>query len=177
MNVSKIVGADLLRAAINREDKEAWIKINNMPGWHVWASDEMLISPTAENIEYIVREFPGAAWGEDCAAYIREYYNHNPIKTADQILKEMKGERFDFVTEPKLHQRLAFEKGKDKPYFAYFMGPGTGKSKVVVDRARYLYKSDKIRSHIIFAPKGVHIKWIKTKYVKHARKPEWTNSY
>ena len=40
---------------------------------------------------------------------------------------------YKFKTKPYAHQIKALEMSWDKPYFAYFMEMGTGKSKVLID--------------------------------------------
>ena len=40
---------------------------------------------------------------------------------------------YRFKTKPYAHQLKALEMSWDKPYFAYFMEMGTGKSKVLID--------------------------------------------
>ena len=46
--------------------------------------------------------------------------------------------RYKFKTEPYAHQLKALEMSWDKPYFAYFMEMGTGKSKVLIDNIAML---------------------------------------
>ena len=41
------------------------------------------------------------------------------------------------------HQKKALEEGKDRINFAYFMEMGTGKTKVAIDNANYLYLTKK----------------------------------
>lgn len=65
-----------------------------------------------------------------------------------------------FKTKPYPHQLAALEKGKDKKFFAYFMQYGSGKSKVLLDNAAYLYDSNKISGILVVAPKGVLRNWI-----------------
>ena len=48
---------------------------------------------------------------------------------------------------------------KDKESFALFMEMGTGKSKVILDTAAYLYDNGKIDTLLIIAPKGAYRNW------------------
>ena len=50
------------------------------------------------------------------------------------------------------HQKKALEEGKDRINFAYFMEMGTGKTKVAIDNANYLYLTKKINDVIVLAP-------------------------
>ena len=55
-----------------------------------------------------------------------------------------------------LHQRREFEITKDAEYWGYAHDMGTGKTKIIFDRAQYLYRHSKIAGFLIVAPKGVH---------------------
>ena len=48
-----------------------------------------------------------------------------------------------YKTKPYQHQRDALIKGADQYNFAYFMEMGTGKTKVSIDNAAYLYQEKK----------------------------------
>ena len=66
---------------------------------------------------------------------------------------------YPFKTEPFAHQLKAWELSKDKESFALFMEMGTGKSKVILDTAAYLYDNGKIDTLLIIAPKGAYRNW------------------
>ena len=78
---------------------------------------------------------------------------------------------YKFKTKPYAHQLKALEMSWDRPYFAYFMEMGTGKSKVLIDNISMLYDNGKINGVLIVAPKGVVKNWyegeIPTHIVKH----------
>jgi SNF2 family DNA or RNA helicase len=67
---------------------------------------------------------------------------------------------FHFYTKPYEHQKKALELSADKEQYALLMEMGTGKSKVIVDNAVYLFQKGRINSVLIVAPKGVHSKWV-----------------
>ena len=81
---------------------------------------------------------------------------------------------YKFKTKPFAHQLKALERSWNKPYFAYFMEMGTGKSKVLIDNISMLYDQGKIDGALIVAPKGVYKNWydqeIPTHMVKHIDK-------
>ena len=56
----------------------------------------------------------------------------------------MEIKNYKFKTKPYAHQIKALELSWDKPYFAYFMEMGTGKSKVLIDNIAMLYDAGKI---------------------------------
>ena len=66
---------------------------------------------------------------------------------------------YKFKTKPYAHQIKALELSWDKPYYAYFMEMGTGKSKVLIDNIAMLYDAGKINGVLIIAPKGVYKNW------------------
>ena len=66
---------------------------------------------------------------------------------------------YRFKTKPYAHQLKALEMSWERPFFAYFMEMGTGKSKVLIDNISMLYDNGKINGVLIVAPKGVVKNW------------------
>ena len=56
---------------------------------------------------------------------------------------------YKFKTKPYEHQLKALEMSWERPYFAYFMEMGTGKSKVLIDNISMLYDNGKINGVLI----------------------------
>jgi SNF2 family DNA or RNA helicase len=75
--------------------------------------------------------------------------------------------KYKFKTEPYAHQLKALELSWEKPYFAYFMEMGTGKSKVLIDNIAMLYDAGKINGVLIVAPKGVYKNWYDSEIPTH----------
>ena len=75
--------------------------------------------------------------------------------------------KYKFKTKPYKHQLKALEMSWDKPYFAYFMEMGTGKSKVLIDNISMLYDNGKINGVLIVAPKGVVKNWYESEIPTH----------
>lgn len=76
-----------------------------------------------------------------------------------------------FKTKPYQHQLDAFEKFKDRPYFALFMDMGTGKTKIAIDIAAYKYEKGLIDAVLVIAPNHVHTQWAKEEFPKHCSVP------
>ena len=74
---------------------------------------------------------------------------------------------YRFKTKPYAHQLKALELSWEKPYFAYFMEMGTGKSKVLIDNIAMLYDKGKINGVLIVAPKGVVKTWYEQELPTH----------
>jgi len=53
------------------------------------------------------------------------------------------------------HQKDVLERSANEPYWAYFLEPGLGKSKLLIDNAAYLYESGKIEAMVISTVKGM----------------------
>jgi|TARA_R100000093_G_scaffold20730_4_gene11856 SNF2 family DNA or RNA helicase len=66
---------------------------------------------------------------------------------------------YPFKTEPFKHQLKAWSMSNDQESFALFMEMGTGKSKVILDTASYLYDNGYIDTLLIVAPKGAYRNW------------------
>lgn len=73
----------------------------------------------------------------------------------------MQEEKYKYKTEPYEHQRKALIKGANAEVFAYFMEMGTGKTKVSIDNACWLYSKDKIDYVVVVAPNSVYQNWEK----------------
>lgn len=64
-----------------------------------------------------------------------------------------------YRTPPYAHQRKAFELGRDREHHALLMEQGTGKSKVLVDTAAWLFNKGAINAVLVVAPKSVCRVW------------------
>ena len=74
---------------------------------------------------------------------------------------------YPFKTNPYKHQLDCWRVSKDRKAYAYFMEMGTGKSKVVIDNAGYLFLNKRIGGHVIVAPKGVYLNWVENELPIH----------
>ena len=74
---------------------------------------------------------------------------------------------YPFKTPPYAHQYAVWNKSKDEAYHGLFMEMGTGKTKVIIDNAAYLYDQGKIDGLIIIAPKGTYRVWYDYEIEKH----------
>ena len=81
---------------------------------------------------------------------------------------------YNYKTNPFKHQRQALIEGAKPLNFAYFMEMGTGKTKVAIDNAAYLYQEKKIDFAFVIAPNSVYQNW-KKEIDFHC--PEKTNIY
>ena len=66
---------------------------------------------------------------------------------------------YKFKTEPYKYQQDAFDEGKDRLHYAFFMEMGTGKTKVTIDNLAYLHHINKINFALVVAPNTVYQNW------------------
>lgn len=66
----------------------------------------------------------------------------------------------EFKLPPFDHQARTLQESADLRHFAIFWEQGTGKTKLVIDTATYLYKAGLIDCVVVVAPNGVHRNWI-----------------
>lgn len=76
--------------------------------------------------------------------------------------------------QPWAHQDEALERAWMKPYFAFLMEMGTGKTKVVIDEILRLYCMGYLHCALIIAPKGVYENWVRNELPTHI--PEYLRS-
>ncbi len=81
---------------------------------------------------------------------------------------------YNYKTEPFKHQRQALREGAKDYNFAYFMEMGTGKTKVAIDNAAYLFQEKRIDFVFVIAPNSVYRNWL-NEIKLHC--PEETNVY
>ena len=67
----------------------------------------------------------------------------------------------NYKTQPYEHQRVALRKGATQSVFGFFMEQGTGKTKVTIDNAVYLYNMKLLDTVYVIAPNSVYTNWKK----------------
>ncbi len=75
---------------------------------------------------------------------------------------------YQFKTEPFAHQREEWERSREAEARAIFWEQGTGKSKLMIDTACWLWLRGLIDGVLIVAPNGVHRNWVEQEIPKHA---------
>jgi len=74
---------------------------------------------------------------------------------------------YRFKTKPFKHQEDCFEINKNRKFFAELMEMGTGKSKVLLDTAAYMYDQGWINALHIFGNKGSYMNWLTNEIPEH----------
>jgi len=67
--------------------------------------------------------------------------------------------KYKYKTEPFKHQREALQAGGLKKLYAFLMEMGTGKTKVTIDNAAFLYQDKQINTLVVIAPNSVYQNW------------------
>tara|TARA_R100000544_G_scaffold21244_2_gene10413 strand:- start:706 stop:2403 length:1698 start_codon:yes stop_codon:yes gene_type:complete len=139
-------------------------KLSTLPGFKKWVGRDLLFDPTGANIDRIRKYFPEAEWDESASPALDQYISNLKEMEANIQMKKAElpsNDDYDFKTKPFDHQRKAFYMSRDKKSFALLMEQGTGKTKVIIDNAAYLYAKGEITSLVVIAPNGVHRNWLK----------------
>jgi SNF2 family DNA or RNA helicase len=80
---------------------------------------------------------------------------------------------YSYKSKPFDHQHERFLLYRNKRFHGHLWEQGTGKSKVIIDTAAWLYGQGEIDCLLIIAPNGVHRGWIKDQVPDHM--PDYTN--
>lgn len=150
--------------------------LRDMPGRKRWSPQGVfLFELTAANIEYLSNRFPDLSWaGIGAAERVSALRQQEVVTLAEQkndVPLPIGIEAFPFKTAPYDHQLKAFGLSRDAAVFGLFMEMGTGKTKVIIDNAAYLWSSGTIKNLLVVAPNGVHGQWINEQLPIHM--PDW----
>lgn len=141
-------------------------RLKALPGYFRWLDRNVIIRVTGANLLYINNEWPEAAWiggaEEVRAAWQGAQISAEEVARAKidpNLTPDDSG--YQYQRQPMAHQRRGFALSRDKTAFGLFMEQGTGKTKVIIDTACYLYGEGKIDMLVVVAwPNGVHRNWV-----------------
>jgi len=77
------------------------------------------------------------------------------------------GQFYEFKTDPFNHQRAEWERSREEVARAIFWEQGTGKSKLTIDTACWLWLRGLIDGVLVVAPNGVHRNWVADEIPAH----------
>lgn len=123
------------------------------------------------------KHFPGARWVKGKWSIMATplfIANTNHLFGTDFAIpkKELPKISFPFKMEPRQHQHEALSNSYHKEYFAYFMEPGLGKTKVDIDDSMILNRDKSLDSCLIICPKSVIPVW-RREIKKHGHYEDW----
>jgi SNF2 family DNA or RNA helicase len=94
------------------------------------------------------------------------------VKEKSQPLRKVNDKGYSYKRKPMDHQRRAFALSRDRKTFGLFMEQGTGKTKVSLDTAQWLYGKGEIEALVVVAwPNGVHRNWVDYEIPADVKKP------
>ena len=162
----KITKADYGKYLVikSKLDGDTFEKLSTLPGFKRWVGRDLLFDPTGANIDRLHKYFPNAEWDESASPALDQYISNLKEMEANIKMKTSElpsNDDYNFKTKPFEHQRKAFYMSRDKKSFALLMEQGTGKTKVIIDNASYLYGKGEITALVVIAPNGVHRNWLK----------------
>jgi SNF2 family DNA or RNA helicase len=74
---------------------------------------------------------------------------------------------YEFKSRPFNHQLDLWKKTRDEYSFGLLWEQGTGKTKVAIDTAAWLYERGEIDGVVVIAPNGVHLNWEREELKRH----------
>lgn len=151
-----------------------WSLLAAIPGYSKWVDRQLMFRPTAANVAYILHHWPDTIWKGSAKKSVEEYQVE--AKRSKDIQKRKREsytgtDDFPYKTQPYEKQREAFLLSRDEHVFALLMEQRTGKTKVALDTAAYLYREGKIDALVIVTINGVHLNWVLDEVPLHL--PDW----
>ena len=139
-----------------------YVKMAAFPDTSSFRNGTFLFKNSYSNIGYALEQFPDAEWEGDALKELEDYKKFKETETETVNDKEDVTDYGDCLskTKPFNHQLKAFNISKDRDEYGLLFEQGCGKTKVIIDNARYLFDRDKIRSLVVIAPNGVHDNWV-----------------
>jgi Superfamily II DNA/RNA helicases, SNF2 family len=74
---------------------------------------------------------------------------------------------FEFKTKPYSHQKQIWLDSRDREYYGILAEMGTGKTKMTLDTAMWLYEQGEVNGVLVVAPNGVHRAWVEDEIPGH----------
>lgn len=167
------------KAFLNGEFSELRRIALELPGFKKFHNDSLMFEPSGKNIEHLIN-YGGAIKWIDEAEELMNTHKQRMIGEISLISSKQDPKiwgiddsvgTFKFKHQPFEHQAKAWFLSKDAEYYGYFMEMGTGKTKVIIDNAAYLWKKGEIDCLIIVAPNGVNAQWVNEQIPEHM--PRW----
>lgn len=153
--------------------------INGMPGFHKWDGWQVVFRPIGANVDYVRENWPDCVWLDGSEEHLQRLAEVKQraasiVGSKGGSLRPIESDDYEYSTVPYEHQRRAFLISRDVNNFALLMEQRTGKTKVTLDTAGYLYRKNKIHTVIVISIKGVHRNWIDNELPKHL---PWVDHY
>jgi len=158
---------------------ENYLKLNGFPDTSSFKNGTFYFKPSYSNIEYAIKNFPDIEWIGEAKEKLEEMALFKIEEAKKQLVKDshitesidkknvVPGPGYLSKTKPFDHQALAWNISHNLKEFGIFFEQGCGKTKVIIDTARYLFDVNEIDTLIVIAPNGVHDNWIDDELSTH----------
>jgi hypothetical protein len=143
-------------------DTRAWN--DQLQGW--------TFHPTTPNVRHVLECWPNIEWSPAAQEYANAVEQHlkkvqgmkldknKPVKITDYKFSGKLHPDTGTVVKPMEHQVRVFGLSREREAFALFMEQGTGKSRVIVDTACYLFQKKLITGVLVIAPNSMKDPWV-----------------
>lgn len=162
-------------------------KLAAFPGYFKWQERNCIFRITGANLLHILKHWPDAKWIGGTDEVLKDFLAKEGLAQETRDVKAQPGRilsdrGYHYKRTPMKHQRQAFALSRDREVFGLFMEQGTGKTKVALDTAQWLWEHRKIEMLIVVAwPNGVHRNWIDYEIPADVKEPYlteyWSSNY
>lgn len=147
----------ILRVAANKKNDSLFA---GMPDTHSLRDGAWHVKPSRVNVAYIKKHWPNVEWTPRALEVVEQTEApHVESKSEMSRLIEEASRTYKFGTQPYQHQLEAFALSRDAKAFGLLMEQGTGKTKVTIDKAGYLFVNGKIDAVLVLCPKSIKFVW------------------
>lgn len=175
----------MLPVVVDSDETKAWVVgrcpshvfevLRDIPCRKRFVSGTAYFELSRAALEHIDNRLEGVRWQGPAARLIEEFRqlteqekHSRAVRNADVSAEPVD---FRFREKPYDHQLKAFQLSRGREYFGFFMEQGTGKTKVMLDRAADLYLNGGAKGHIdtlvIVSLNGVHAQWVNEQIPEH----------
>lgn len=161
--------------------QHVFLALEGLPGKKRYVRGTPFFEMSRSNLEYIDSRLENITWRGPAARCLDEYKSMREREKDSRESRALSAENFTyddfpFKTKPYDHQLKCFGLAKaafesEIPSYGLFMEQGTGKTKVILDLAAFLYlhgaSRGRIDTLVIVAPNGVHAQWINEQVPVH----------
>lgn len=151
---------------------DTYQKLNGIPGYKRWLGRDFLFKASGSAVLYLYKHFPESSWLKGAQKFIdtalAEVAEAEALRAHRLTVFPDPGKcGYDYKTLPHEKQHEAFMISRDAESFAYLMEQGTGKTKVTLDVAAWLYLAGKIDTLAIVCVNNGHRKWTEDEVPLH----------
>jgi hypothetical protein len=145
---------------------ETFNRLAMLPGFKKWDGlSAIIFRPVLSNIKFLAENFPESLWMDGTDEFMGQLRKLEAdaakvIQFKNGPLPPIKAGGYQYKRLPRNHQRRALLASWDKEMFALLMEQRTGKTKVAIDNAAYLWQLKKVNTLVIVTLNGVHRNWV-----------------